>query len=121
MFPRLGSLFRRIELQDSVIVNKFIIIPLRVVLSLIVMDYRAVVVPAYLRFAVRLDVLFFEAKRFEGQSLESCVNCAVYRDGLRFIVKHLAAGHKRAYGWSVHLLPRKDIEMTTTVCPIRKF
>lgn len=63
-----------IEMQYRIIVNPVVIIPDQVVLSLIVMEYRAVVMPAYLRVVIGLDIPISEALRFERQRLERDIN-----------------------------------------------
>ena len=61
-------------MQDCVIVNKIIIIPVQIIVPLIVVDYRAVVVPANLRAVVGLDTLVLKVQRFKRQPLERDVN-----------------------------------------------
>jgi hypothetical protein len=61
-------------MQYRVVVNPVVIIPDQVVLSLVVMEYRAVVMPAHLRVVIRLDIPALEVLRFDGQPLERDVN-----------------------------------------------
>lgn len=44
---------------------RLVVIPDQIVLSLIVMKYRAVIMPAHLRGVIRLNVLILEVERFE--------------------------------------------------------
>jgi len=57
-----------------IVVNPVIIIPDQVILSLIVMEYCTVVIPAYLRVVIRLDIPISEILRFERQRLKRDVN-----------------------------------------------
>ena len=61
-------------MQHRIVVNPVVIIPDQVVLFLVVMEYRAVVIPAYLRVVIRLDITVPEVLRFERQRLERDVN-----------------------------------------------
>lgn len=56
--------------------NEITIIPveMQVVVLWIVVEYRAVVVPAYIRAVVRLGIHILEVQRLEGQSLKRDIN-----------------------------------------------
>ena len=61
-------------MQRRVVVIPIVIIPDQVVLSLVVMEYRAVIIPAHLRAVVRLDIPTLKVQRFNGQPFERDVN-----------------------------------------------
>jgi hypothetical protein len=61
-------------MQYRVVVNPIITIPDQVVFSLVVMEYRAVIMPAQLRAMVRLDIPLLKVQRFDRQPLERDVN-----------------------------------------------
>ena len=60
-------------MQDSV-VGDAVIIKIRVVLSLVVVEYRAVVIPAHLRTTVRLGIRVRAVWGSERQPLERDIN-----------------------------------------------
>lgn len=61
-------------MQYRVVVNPFVITPDQIVLSLVVMEYRTVIVPAHVRVMTRLDILVLEGLRPDRQPLERDVN-----------------------------------------------
>ena len=61
-------------MQDGIVVIKFVVVPVQVILSLIVVEYRTIVVPAPLRPMVRLNIPISEVQRFERQPLERDIN-----------------------------------------------
>lgn len=79
-------------MQHRVVVNLIVIIPDQVVvLSLVVVEYRTVIMPAHLRGVVRLDIPLLKTRRSDGQPLERDVNRTLDRDGLTIIDKSFKA------------------------------
>ena len=61
-------------MKHRVVGNPIITIPGQVILSLVIMEYRAVIMMAQFRVVVRLYTPLLEVQRFDGQLLERDVN-----------------------------------------------
>ena len=66
-------MFVRVQMQHRIVVNP-VIIPDQVILSLVVMEYSAVITPAYLRVVIRLDIAVPKVLRFNRQRLQRNVD-----------------------------------------------
>ena len=70
-------------MEHGVVVNPIFIVPDQVSLTLVAMEYRAVIMPTRLRAVARLDDPFLIIIRgSERQPLERDVKRTLYRDGL---------------------------------------
>ena len=107
-------------MQYRIVVDQIVILPDQVVISLVVMEYCAVIMPAHIRAIVRLSIPLLEVQRFEGQTLERDINRALYRDVLTLTVKPSRAIHDRTYRSGVRVSSRKYIETAAFACCIRE-
>lgn len=61
-------------MQDGAVVGRVIVAPIQVILTLIIVEHCAIVVPAYLRAVVGLGIPVLKAQGVEGQPFKGGVN-----------------------------------------------